>query len=598
MSTTFDPTEALALADQRQLAGDLRGAIGLYAGLLDRSPAYWPAYANRGLAFALAGDNRAAHADFRRALAIEPAAAPALRNLADSLQGDAFESALALARALVAVAPLAAESWLSLGGVELSGHRHLAAARALRRALALAPATAEALTALGLASDDAALPWLSRAITTRLAHAPLLALARHINAHGDRSIGWRLLRRALVLSPGDVEAMVELTGAIDGFRAPDELYRWGQRALSFAPEAVAVRNNLGTASLALGHLAEAECHFAEATRRRPDFAEAHFNRATPLFLLGRDDEAWSEYEWRWRIERFEKAPSAAPRWSGEPLDGRRLLVHEEQGLGDSLQFVRYLPELATQHPNFTFLCHPRLERLLRGSFPDIAISAKPAVPDHDVAVGLLSLPRLLRRAGRPAPASPYLKTPQVHRIEAQGRLRVGLAWSGNLSHPRNHERSIPLACLEPWLETPGIAWFSLQFGPQTADIAKSGFSHRIADLGSRVPDLQDTAAALAGLDLLISIDTAFCHLAGALGVPVWTLLHWLPDWRWGLTGSTTAWYPSMRLFRQPSRGAWQPVLAEVKDALAGLRSSLPQDRIDPASAIRGDSPGSGIAEAP
>ncbi len=186
------------------------------------------------------------------------------------------------------------------------------------------------------------------------------------------------------------------------------------------------------------------------------------------------------------------------------------------------------------------------------------------MPAHDLAVGLLSLPTLL---GKPASSAPYLKIPRVHRIDAPGSLKIGLAWSGNPAHLRNQDRSIPLALLEPWLGIPGTTWFSIQFGAQTHDIARAGFTERIADLGSHVPDLQDTAGALAGLDLLITVDTAFCHLAGSLGLPVWTLLPWLPDWRWGMTGTTTAWYPSMRLYRQPRRGDWQPVITEVGDAL-------------------------------
>jgi tetratricopeptide (TPR) repeat protein len=566
MTLSVDAAEALARADAKQLAGDLEGAIRLYGELLERSPGAWLAFANRGLAYAVLGNAVAARADFRRTLAIEPCCGPALRNLADSLQNDGPQAAL-LARALTAVLPMLAESWLSLGGAELARRRHPHAARALRRALCLGPEIAEGLMGLGIASDGSA--WLARATAASLAPTPLLAAARHANARGDRPRAVRLLRRMLSLAPDSIEALVELTTALDGFEAAEMLHRWGHRALCFAPDSAAVLNNLGTATMALGRMAEAERRFAEAIRLRPDYPESHFNRATPLFLLGREEEAWSEYEWRWRIDRFEKPPSAAPRWSGEDLAGRRLLVHEEQGLGDTIQFVRYLPILKERHRDFVFLCHPRLEGLLRRAFPGLAIVAKPTVPAHDVAAPLLSLPSLLRRVGQ-APPAPYLSRPKALPIEAQGRLRVGLVWSGNPQHLRNRDRSVPLPRLRSWFEMPGVAWFSMLFGPGTEEIAGGGFESRIADLGSGLPDLADVAAALAGLDLLITVDTAFGHLAGALGLPVWTLLAWVPDWRWGLAESTTQWYPSMRLFRQPRRGEWQPVIDEVRQALAAF----------------------------
>jgi len=572
MSGPPDANALLAAADERQLSGDLAGAIALYDRLLALDPFIWPAYANRGLARAVAGDGAAARADFRRALTVDPCAGPALRNLADSLQTLAPASALIPARALVALAPMAADSWLSLGAAALGLGRSPVAARALRRAAVLAPSLADCLTGLGVVAAATDRIWFERALAIAPDLPPLLALARHSHALHDRRTAWRHLRRALALAPGSAEVLLEVTMVIED---AETLHRWAYRAHLFAPDSPAILNNLGTAAVALGRLEEAERCFAAAIRHRADFAEAHFNRATPLFLLGRMGEAWGEYEWRWRVDRFETPPTDAPRWGGEDLRGRRLLVHEEQGLGDTLQFVRYLPLLATRHRNLAFLCHPRLAHLLQESFPAIEIHARPALPPHEVAAPLLSLPLLLGEADHAPPAAPYLKRPTPHGIDAQGRLRIGLVWSGNPAHPRNRERSIPLAQLSSWLAIPGIAWFSMLFGPGTADIAEAGFETRLADLGSSLPDLRDVAAALAGLDLLISVDTAFCHLAGALGLPVWTMLAQVPDWRWGMKGAATPWYPSMRLFRQPARGAWQPVVAEVEAALVALKRAKP-----------------------
>ncbi len=581
MTSAVDPNAMLAEADQRQLAGDISGALVLYDRLIGLAPGFWPAHANRGLALAVIGETLAARAGFRRSIVLEPMAAPALRNLADSLQADEPETAHSVARALVAAAPEAPDSWFSLGCIELARSRPGPADRSLRRALALAPSFAEAVLAFGTTRPETGLTWLRRAIAGSVAPGPMITLARQTAVIGALQESCRLLRRAIAIDPGQGDAAIELTAAIDSASATVELHRWARRALALVPGSVMARSNLGRAELGLGHLADAERSFGEAIRLMPDLAEAHFNRATPLFLLGRTEDAWDEYEWRWRIDRFEKPPSAAPRWSGEPLAGRRLLVHEEQGLGDTLQFVRYLPLIASEPGSVSLLCNPRLVRLLRGSFPDVAISPKPAIPDHDLIVPLLSLPRALGRTRGAPPPAPYLLRPESARIETSGRLKVGLVWAGSSTHPRDQDRSIPLEQLRPWFDEPDVAWFSYQVGPRQSDIAELGLEARLPDLGRLQPDLYEAARVLAGLDLLITVDTAACHLAGALGFPVWLLLAQVPDWRWGMTGATTSWYSSMRLFRQPERGAWQPVIREVRAALAEALAGRPERSLAP-----------------
>ncbi len=581
MTSAFDPGVALALADQHQLAGDIGGALALYDRLLVQAPGFWPAHANRGLALAVIGETQAARAGFRRSIVLEPMAAPAMRNLADSLQAGDPKAALAVGRALVAAAPEAPDSWLSLGCIELVQSPPGQAGRPLRRALALAPALGDAFVALGATQPEAKLALLRRAAAGSVTPAPMVSLARQTIASGLLQESRRLLRRAIAIDPGHGDAVVELTAAIDSAASAVELHRWARRALALVSDSVVAWNNLGTAELGLGQLAESERSFTEAIRLKPDLAEGHFNRATPLFLLGRTEEAWLEYEWRWRIDRFEKSPSTAPRWNGEPLAGRRLLVHEEQGLGDTLQFVRYLPLLAGRHESVSMLCNPRLVRLLSSSFPGIAVAPKPTIPDHDLAAPLLSLPHLLGNAQRLLPPVPYLLRPEAAQIEATGRLKVGLVWAGNSSHPRDRDRSIQLERLRPWFDVPDIAWFSYQVGPRQSDVADLGLEATLPDLGRLQPDLYEAARVLAGLDLLITVDTAACHLAGALGVPVWLLLAWVPDWRWGMTGVKTSWYPSMRLFRQRERDAWQSVIGEVRTALAEVLAGRPERHLAP-----------------
>lgn len=581
MTSAVDPHAMLAEADQRQIAGDIGGALALYDRLIGLAPGFWPAHANRGLALAVLGEISAARAGFRRSIVLEPMAAPALRNLADSLQADEPGPALTVARALVAAAPDAPDSWFSLGCIEFARPLPGPADRSLRRALALAPAYPEAVLAFGTVRPEVGFTWLRRMVACSLAPGPMIELARQVTANGEFEKSRRLLRRAIAIEPGQGDAAIALTGVIDSASSTVDLHRWARRALALVPGSVMARSNLGRAELALGRLADAERSFGEAIRLMPDLAEAHFNRATPLFLLGRTEDAWDEYEWRWRIDRFEKPPSAAPRWNGEPLAGRRLLVHEEQGLGDTLQFVRYLPLITSEPESVSLLCNPRLARLLRSSFPGITISPKPRIPEHDLIVPLLSLPRVLGRTqGAPSP-EPYLLRPEAVRIESTGRLKVGLVWAGSSSHPRDQDRSIPLEQLRSWFDVPDVAWFSYQVGPRQSDIAELGLEATLPDLSRLQPDLYEAARVLTGLDLLITVDTAACHLAGALGFPVWLLLAQVPDWRWGMTGKTTSWYSSMQLFRQPESGSWQPVIREVRAALFETLTSRPERSLAP-----------------
>lgn len=575
MSPALDPDALLAEADRRQIGGDIAGAIELYDAVLAGNPTMWTAQANRGLALAITGDHSAACAAFRRALALAPAAATVLRNLADSLlRSPEVEPALALAAgALLAVASDRPESWLVSGRSWLRFDRQPEARRALARSLALAPAEPDTLAALNDADTPAdKARWLRRLVSLIENEATLLALARREAALGNSRRAIRASRRALALDPGQLAPLVEMTGVIDGYAASFEVARWCRRALLLAPDSAVAWNNLGTAELGLGHLDRAERAFSNAIAQIPDFAEAHFNRATPLFLIGREEEAWAEYDWRWRIARFERPPTQASRWMGDPLRGRALLVHDEQGMGDALHFSRFLPLIDKDGGSVVFACDARLVRLVEGSLPGIRVVPRSALPAHDLSVPLLSLPRILGSAGaRP----PYLLATDPAILDAGGRHRIGLVWSGNPSHPRDRERSIPLNAFAPLLARPNIAWISLQIGPARDDIRRGGLERVLPDLGVRVADLLDTARIVAGLDLLITVDTAIAHLAGALDRPVWTMVTRVPDWRWGMTGAATAWYPSMRLFRQPEPGDWRTVINDLAGALDALPAIQP-----------------------
>jgi hypothetical protein len=300
-------------------------------------------------------------------------------------------------------------------------------------------------------------------------------------------------------------------------------------------------------------------------------ARAHWNRAVARLLGGDFAGGFEDYEWRRRDPRFaaDFPAMAAPEWDGSPLAGRRLLVVAEQGLGDTIQFARFLPGLAALGGRVTLACAPTLVRLLQG-LPGLAgvVSREAPPPPHDCFVFLLSLPRLcgVTLDTIPAPAG-YLAVdpaPAAAR-ESSGSRRVGLAWAGNPAHSNDQRRSLPTVALGGLKGIAGIDWVNLQQGAAGAELA---IMHRMT-APARVSDFADTAALIAGLDLVIAADTAVAHVAGALGRPVWIMLPHAPDWRWLLGRGDSPWYASARLFRQERPGDWAGVISRIAAELAG-----------------------------
>jgi hypothetical protein len=270
--------------------------------------------------------------------------------------------------------------------------------------------------------------------------------------------------------------------------------------------------------------------------------------------------------------------SRCDRRDGSDLTGRRLLLWAEQGLGDTIQFVRYATQFARQGARLVLECAPQLERLMQSlSGIDSVVTRETSPGEFDVHLPLLSVPRLFGTTTHSIPAAvPYLAPAAADRERWRAELgggeglRVGLVWAGSPTHADDRNRSIAPELLEPLLELPGVRWFSLQIGAR-ADHAPRG---PLTDLAPRLVDFAETAAVIANLDLVLSVDTAVAHLAGAVGAPVWTLLPYVPDWRWMLDRDDSPWYPTMRLFRQQHRGEWQPVIERVAAELASSKRSF------------------------
>jgi Tfp pilus assembly protein PilF len=335
--------------------------------------------------------------------------------------------------------------------------------------------------------------------------------------------------------------------------------------------------NLGAALGQLGRLEEEVKCYDRAIALAPA-PLTRFNLSLAALRLGDFALGWREYEQRWGTGAPQGGSGrsfAEPLWAGGDISGRRILLHAEQGLGDTIQFVRYVPLVAARGATVSLEVQPVLKRLLSGlPGPAAVIARGEPLPEFDVQCPLLSLPLAFGTVLETIPGRiPYLKAGEearqawAERIGPETRLRVGLVWAGSPGHKKDRIRSVPVTSLAPLLEIPDVCFYSFQVGPRSADCGCLAPYGPLSDLSPFLTDFHETAAALAPMDLLISVDTSVAHLGGALGVETWVLLPAVADWRWMTGRADSPWYPGMRLFRQTARGDWPPVLEQVREQL-------------------------------
>lgn len=448
--------------------------------------------------------------------------------------------------------PQAAEVCNELGAALLHVERYGEAETVLRRGLALAPDDAALLANCGLACEG---------------------LGRWAEAEA-------LQRRAALLEPEAAEVLRNLAGIVERNGQTEEALALYARAIALAPDDPVGHANLGVLLADLGRFREAEDSLRQALALQPDYQHGRMNLGQLLLRLGCYEEGWLLHEGRHYIHRrLLDAPTSCPPWQGESLAGRRILVLPEQGFGDQIQFCRYLSWLKAQGAaRVSLVCPPELRRL----FATLAgvdrlltpAEAQAALPGEDCWTFLMSLPALAQTTLATIPAAvPYLASPPgAAPLPTTGCLRVGLVWRGNPRHSNDRERSLPgLEALQALRALGGVEFFSLQLGAEAA-VWPDG--EPLRDLVAGIGDFADTAALLQQLDLLVSVDTAVAHLAGALGRPCWLLLpHYKCDWRWLCEREDSPWYPTLRLFRQPRRGDWATPVARMATSLAAFASA-------------------------
>jgi len=415
-----------------------------------------------------------------------------------------------------------------------------------------------------------------------LAQHPDSPLAQHFIGvihyqRGELAAALPLLERSVALRPEEPEFHNNLGLALAATDRTAEAIAEYRAALALKPDHAVAWNNLGLALQLQNEVGAGIDAFRHALLFKPDFPRARWNLALALLLNGQFAEGWREYEVRLSLPELGGVESRlpGPLWDGLEPAGKTLLVPIEQGLGDSVQFGRYVTLLAAAGARCVLRCPDKLAPLL-ATIPGVAqVSVEgEALPAYDAYLPLLSLPRVFATTPTTIPGSvPYLEASAAKRSAARAILsragaarRVGLCWAGNPAHGNDRRRSLSLALLSPLFDLPGITWFSLQAADAAAQLATVPAARSVVPLAPGSA-LVDTAAMIAELDLVISVDTGIAHLAGALARPTWLLLPFAPDWRWQLGRDDSPWYPTLRLFRQARPGDWPGVVARVAAAL-------------------------------
>ena len=544
-------------------------------------PDYPEAHNNRGNALMDLDRAGEALAAYERALALHSDYADALVNRGQCLARlGRTQDALASFERALALAPNRADAHAHCGLMLRDLRRHDEALAAYDRALALKPDDIEAVIARGnvyyeTRSFAAALREYDRALALRPDFAfglnnrgnALQALGRHEDAIAS-------FERALALKPDYADARNNRGNALLDLDRAGEALADFDAATADKQRAFALVNR-GSALRYLGRFTEAFASFDRALALEPELAAAHWNKALLSLSLGDFENGWTGFEWRWRGA-TELAPRgfAQPQWRGEDIRGKTILLHAEQGFGDTPQFARYVPLAASRGGKVVLEAPTALLPLLAGLPGAVQLVARgDALPPFDLHCPLMSLPLAFGTKLETIPAQvPYLSPPaeRLERWRARlpaGRRRVGLAWSGKPSHKNDRNRSIPLASLAPALRQPDAALVSLQREYRENDLAELA-RWPITRCDDALADFADTAAIIANLDLVVAVDTAVAHLAGALGKRVFVLLPHAPDWRWLLERADSPWYPTARLFRQPAPGDWGSVITALSRTLA------------------------------
>ncbi|MFQ3679860.1 MAG: tetratricopeptide repeat protein, partial [Pseudanabaenaceae cyanobacterium] len=540
------PKYRFNLATALNALGDTAGAIAELEWAVQADPQYQRAWDLLATLRAAAGDWPASAANYRQALTQDPDNPQLLLRLGNALaKGKEWAEAKTHLERAIALQPDLVEAYRSLSGIALEEKDPTTAIARLQQALALTPQCPDTRVNLGVA----------------LIQAERYAEARHV------------LQEALALRPGYPEAWINLGVASNKEERYAEAIGYFREAIAAKPDFIPAYLNLGLAQAMQEDLTGAIATFREILKHKPDHPDAHMNVGLALLGAGEWPQGWAEYEWRHFIQEYNSRRHylSQPLWDGKPHPGT-LLIYTEQGLGDCIQFLRFLALVKPRVGRLIVEGNQAVLRSLLQIVPEIdeVLCIGDELPPYDVHYPLMSLPFLLGTGHQTlGERVPYLPVPAGPALPPSDRAKVGVVWTANLGNPTTgRKRTIPLALFQRLLETPNVQFYSLQKDILESEqtLAKT-WEGVLTDLGPHLQDLTDTLALVSQLDLVVTVDTMVAHLAGAIGKPVWVLLPSAPDWRWLLDREHTAWYPSMRLFRRGLTESWEPLLDRVQRAL-------------------------------
>ena len=490
-----------------------------------------------------------------------------------------FKQSISILNKAIENAPNLTDAYINLGGVlHIQGDTE-GAIDLFKRAIELDPNQISAHINLGntfLRQED--LDGATNAYTLALridsnSHEALNGLASTKMKNNNFEEASNLFKRALANSQNQPETLCNYGILLRNQGKFEESEKTLRKALKIKPKSVEFHINLGNTLKSRRKLDDAMESYQQAISLDPNNADAHWNKAQILLMLGNLEEGWREYEWRTKCSEFQLLiwRPGGPTWDGSDLNKKTILIYCEQGFGDSIQFIRYAQLIKKLGARIIVKCQPKLKSLFE-TMPEIerTITRSDKTTAYHFQASILSLPYLIKTTPETIPSEvPYLFLPEkkYDGLIRNGKLNVGIVWSGSPSHKNDQHRSMSLKNFQPLFDAKNFNFYSLQFGERNQDIISFGFTDVLKSLEEDLDGFWATALVLKKLDLIISVDTSTAHLAGALGKPVWNLLSFVPDWRWMLDREDSPWYPSMRLFRQNTPGDWLSVIKNVKYAL-------------------------------
>jgi tetratricopeptide (TPR) repeat protein len=585
-----NPNYYRSLGDVLKSQGQLNQAMRCYQKSIQLAPQSFETYFKLGIAHHDQGNLSEAICFYQKAAHIKPDFVEALYNIGLAYQDlHRLEDALAYYAQAIQIKPDYAEAHNNKGKVYKDQGDLAKAVACFQQAIQLKADFAEPYFNLGdILSESGQLPAAIENYKIALRYRPDLIeaynnLGNALKSQGDFDAAIENYRQVVRLKPNLAEAYYNLGSALrlkEDFKGAVANLRYALRLKSDYAKAY---NNLGLAFKNQGDLDSAIKNFSQALGINPHLAEAHWNRSFVYLLQGEFKKGWQDYDWRFQQARWKTLYPHRydrPRWDGSVCRDKTIFVHDEQGLGDTLQFVRYIPMVKSRCATVIFETRKSLIPLLK-RFPGvdqfiIRSVDQPAAENWDFYIPLLSLPKIFNTQLKTIPHTvPYINA-EPKKVEywrqrlTDNGFKVGIVWAGRPMHTNDRHRSCALQQFLPFCEIPGIQLIGLQKGAGAAQVQNLPAEMGFVNFGEAFEDFSDTAGLIENLDLIISVDTAGAHLAGAMGKPVWVLLSFIPDWRWMMDREDSPWYPTMRLFRQKTHGGWEAVFQQVEKELRML----------------------------